>query len=152
MGKERNNIMQHDFQFVPKKEWLPERDKLEDLIHDVQDEVRNHFTFSYNFIGSTKRNLITRDMKSNIGYDFDVNIHVNDDKEDYEPDQIKMILKNAFDKNAWKYGYDYCEDSTRVLTIKVKDFFHSRILHSCDFCIVFDCNDGRQQYIHFNKI
>ena len=27
----------------------------------------------------------------------------------------------------------------------------TRILHSCGFAVVFDCDDGRQQYIHFNK-
>ncbi len=49
------------------------------------------------------------------------------------------------------YGYDYCEDSTRVLTIKFKDQDHSRIVHSCDFAVVYDCGYGRQQYIRFNK-
>lgn len=62
-----------------------------------------------------------------------------------------MYLKNAFDKFNYLFKYDYSEDSTRVLTIKVKDRKHSKILHSADFAVVYDCSDGRQQYIHFNK-
>ena len=58
---------------------------------------------------------------------------------------------NAFNRVCCRFGYDYCEDSTRVFTIKVKDRFHSQIMYSCDFAIVYDCEDGRQQYIRFNK-
>ena len=143
--------MQHDFQFVPKSEWLPVRKQLEELIHLVQDEVRDCFTFSFTYVGSSSRNMITYDRKSNIGYDFDVNIHVNDDDENYTAKEIRDILRIAFTKHMAKFGYKHCEDSTRVLTIKDVDPFLSRICHSCDFCIVYDCSDGRQQYIHFNK-
>ena len=62
---------------------------------------------------------------------------------------IEMIY--ALDKVARQYGYDYCEDSTRVLTIKKKDRPNARIIHSCDFAIVYNCGDGRQQYIRYNK-
>lgn len=141
--------MQHDFQFVPKTEWLPVRKELEKLINDVQNDVRNEFTFSFTYVGSSGRNMVTRDLKSNVGYDFDVNIHINDEEEKYSAGQIKHILMNALNKYVHQYGYDYCEDSTRVITIKKK--YYSTIIHSCDICIVFDCNDGRQQYIHFNK-
>lgn len=143
--------MQHEFRYVSKNEAKEVKKDLLDIIHKVQDIVRNHFTFSYRFIGSSARNMITYDTKSNIGFDFDVNILVNDDEEKYTPAEIKRIIRLAFDQVAHKYGYDYCEDSTRVLTIKFKDRTKSKILHSCDFAIVYDCEDGRQQYIRFNK-
>ena len=57
----------------------------------------------------------------------------------------------AFDQVVHNYGYDYCEDSKRVLTIKFKDHINSRIIHSCDIAIVYDCDNGKQQYIHFDK-
>lgn len=44
-----------------------------------------------------------------------------------------------------------CEDSTRVLTIKKVNTFYCQILHSCDFALVYNCEDGKQQYIRFNK-
>ena len=141
----------HDFCYVSKKEAAPVKAELLDIIHEVQDIVRDDFTFQFTFIGSSSRNMITYDRKSNIGFDFDVNIEVNDDDENFEPKEIRTIIRKALDKVARQYGYDYCEDSTRVLTIKKKDRPNSRIIHSCDFAIVNNCGGGRQQYIRYNK-
>lgn len=140
-----------DFKYVTKKEYQPVKNELIELINLVQDEVREYFTFRYDFIGSASRNMITRDEDSNVGYDFDVNLRVNDDEENYSAKEIKQILMNGFNHYNHLFDYDYCEDSKRVITIKVKDRKNSRILHSCDFAVVYDCEDGRQQYIHFNK-
>ena len=112
----------HDFRYVSKKEAAPVKADLLDLIHEVQDEVRDKFTFQYEFVGSASRNMITYDAKSNVGYDFDVNFEVNDDDNNYTPKQIRTIIRNAIDKFAPLHGYDYCEDSTRVLTIKQKHY------------------------------
>jgi len=140
----------HNFRYVSKKEAAPVKADLLKLIYEVQDIVRNKFTFQYEFIGSSSRNMITYDTKSNIGFDFDVNFHINYDDENFTPKQIRTIIKNAIDKVAPNHGYGFCEDSTRVLTIKQKDCKHSKILHSCDFAIVFNGEDG-QQYIRYNK-
>ena len=65
---------------------------------------------------------------------------------------VARSKNNVIGKNGYSiFGYDYTEDSTRVLTIKVKDRANSCILHSCDFCITYECGDGRQQYIRYNK-
>ena len=149
-------MIMHDFEYVPKKEWKPIRDELFEIIHSLQNEVSDNFTFQYHFVGSSKRKMITRDRNSNTGFDFDVNIEVNDPDEDYSAEEIRNILHKSLDKitNPYGYpifGYDYTEESTRVLTIKVKDKANSCILHSCDFCIIYECSDGRQQYIRYNK-
>lgn len=141
----------HDFRYVTKKQAQPIKDKLYQILYMVQDLVRDNFTFSFTPIGSSSRNMITCDAKSNIGFDFDINIEVNDDNEDFEPKEIRTIIRTAIDRVAPRYGYKNCEDSTRVLTIKKVDTPHSRIIHSCDFAIVYNCGDGRQQYIRFNK-
>ena len=146
----------HDFEYVSNHEWEPVRDELFEIIHRLQDEVRDNFTFQYHFVGSSKRKMITRDRNSNIGFDFDVNIEVNDPDENYSAEEIRNILRKGLDRvnNPYGYsifGYDYTEDSTRVLTIKVKDRANSCVLHSCDFCIIYECRDGRQQYIRYNK-
>ena len=145
-----------NYEYVPKEKWQPVRDELYEIIHKLQDEVREYFAFQYHFVGSIKRNMITQDRNSNTGFDFDVNIEVNDPDEDYSAEEIRNILRNGLDRVTNPYGrsifgYDYTEDSTRVLTIKVKDKANSRILHSCDFCVVNECEDGRQQYIRYNK-
>lgn len=139
------------FEYVSKKEYMPVKKELIALINMVQNEVRDSFTFRFDFIGSTSRNMITREVNGNKGYDFDVNIRVNDDDENYSARKIRDILKRAFDKYSHLFSYDYVEDSSRVITIKVKDKKNARILHSCDFAVVYDCNDGKQQYIRYNK-
>ena len=141
----------HDFRYVTKKQAQPIKDELYQILYMVQDLVRDNFTFSFTPIGSSSRNMITCDAKSNIGFDFDINIEVNDDNEDFEPKEIRTIIRTAIDRVAPRYRYKSCEDSTRVLTIKKVDTSHSRIIHSCDFAIVYNCTDGRQQYIRFNK-
>ena len=67
------------------------------------------------------------------------------------PKQIKQILMKGFNRFALKYNYDYCEDSTRVFTIKVKDTVNSRIIYSCDFAVVNNYGDNQQECIRFDK-
>jgi len=141
----------NNFVYITREGATIVKKELIELINLVQDEVREHFTFRYDFIGSASRNMITCDFKTNVGYDFDVNIRVNDKDEDYSAYEIRNILREAFNKFAYIYDYDYPEDGQRVMTIKVKDTENSRIIHSCDFAVVHDTSDGRQQYIRYNK-
>lgn len=144
-----------NFQYVNANQLSPVKKDLIQIIHSVQNEVHQDFTFQFYFVGSIQRNMVTYDVGTNIGFDFDVDIHVNDDEREFTAKEIKTKIKLALDKVTHCYGYDYAEDSTRVLTIKVKDKQNSRILHSCDFAIVNDYidDDGNegQEYIHFNK-
>ncbi len=145
----------HNFQYVSRKQLSPVKKELIQIINAVQDQVRIDFTFQFYFVGSVKRNMVTYDVGTNIGYDFDVNIHVNDNECKFSAEEIKTKIRLALNKVVYSYGYDNAEDSTRVLTIKVKDRKKSKILHSCDFAIVNDYVDDngneRQEYIHFNK-
>lgn len=141
----------HDFVYVTKKLAKPVKNELIEIIHEVQDIVRPCFTFQFRAVGSSSRNMITYDRKSNIGFDFDFDFEINDDNENYTPAAIRHIIKNAIDQVAPRYGYKHCEDSTRVLTIKKVNIFACEILHSCDFAMVYNYRDGRQQYIRFNK-
>ena len=80
--------------------------------------------------------MITREVKGNRGYDFDVDIRVNDDEEDYSAGQLKHILHETLRRVSMKHGYSTCEDSSSVITMKMVDVSDSRIEHSCDFAIV----------------
>ena len=141
----------HDFVYVTKELARPVKNELIQIIHEVQNIVRPHFTFQFRIVGSSSMNMITYDRKSNIGFDFDFNLEINDDEEEYSATEIRHIIKNAINQVAPKYGYKHCEDSTRVLTIKKVNTFTCQIIHSCDFAIVYNCGNGRQQYIRFNK-
>ena len=90
----------HDFRYVTQKQAQPIKDELYQILYMVQDLVRDNFTFSFTPIGSSSRNMITYDAKSNIGFDFDINIEVNDDNEDFEPKEIRTIIRTAIDRVA----------------------------------------------------
>lgn len=124
------------------------------ILADVQNEVRKHFTFSYEVVGSYKRNMTTYQPKTNIGYDFDFNIFPNADVDEYDPKRIKNILMDAFKKVIKHTPYTKVEDSTRVITIKVQDRVNSRVMRSADFAVIWDYwEDGcfYQYYIHNDK-
>ena len=145
----------YNFEYVTKKQLSPVKKDLIQIINFVQKQVRKDFTFQFYFVGSVERNMVTYYVKSNVGFDFDVDIYVNDNACRLSAKEIKTIIRLAFDKAAPCFGYDYAEDSTRVITIKFKDKENSKILHSCDFAIVNNYMDRngneRQKYIHFNK-
>lgn len=141
----------HDFVYVTKRLTQPVKNELIQIIQEVQDIVRPYFTFQPKSVGSSSINMITYDRKSNIGFDFDFDLAINDDDENYSSEEIHHIMRNAINQVAPKYGYKHCEDSTRVLTIKKVNTFTSQILHSCDFALVYKCGNGIQQYIRFNK-
>ena len=141
----------HNFSYVSKKEAAPYKKEVIELIKAVQKEVKNYFTFRFDFVGSSSRNMITCERNCNIGYDFDVNIEPNDPEEEYNAEEIRNIIFKAFEKHMRRFGYSKIENSTSVITIKAVDRKNKRIVHSCDFAIVYNCEDGRQQYIRFSK-
>ena len=149
--------MEHDFQYISKHDPQVKAayDDLMLLLREVREELKKHYTFQHKLVGSYVRNMITYDQKSNVGFDFDVNIYPNDDDQKYKPWEIKSLFKMALDKHVKVHGFDNAEDSTRVLTIKIKDRKHSRVLFSVDFAFVNDYEDDdgtkRQEYIHYNK-
>lgn len=145
----------YNFEYVSKEEWLPVRDDLFEIIHKVQHEVSQHFTFQFCLVAGCARNMITRDRESNTGFDFDVNIEINDPERLYSPRKIRNILRAAFDKVTHPDGfqsvwYGFAEDSVRTLTVKVKDRANSNIVHRYDFCIVTTDDKGHQKYIRYN--
>lgn len=151
----RKESTMYNFEYVPKKEAEPYRELIKQIIHEVQNLVRDKFTFRYDFIGSSSRNMITFDSRTNIGFDFDINIEVNDYEQKYSAKEIKELLMSAFNKVAPRKGLGYCEDSTRVFTIKKVNSWASKIEYSFDFAIVnsFQEDNGEwcQEYIRYNK-
>lgn len=149
------------FEYVSKSKYMPVKKELIKIINQVQDELREQFTFDYKFIGSSSRNMITYDPKTNKGYDFDINIEVNDFDEYYSAKELKEILMNTFNKVLRSNYHFPCQDSTRVFTIKVYEenpywrnitnLKGTKIKYSCDFAIVNTINDYQQEYIRFNK-
>lgn len=69
----------------------------EEIIKEVQIEVKEYFTFSFNLIGSGGKKLVTQNEDES--FDLDYNLILQKDKQgliDY-PKKIKDIIRGAFD-------------------------------------------------------
>lgn len=144
--------MYHNFDFISKRNEKVKnayKDAL-DLLHEAQKIIKDEhdMTFAYYVVGSYKRNMLTHDPSTNVGFDFDFNIVFNN-KYNYSAGKLKNALREALNRICKKYRFDFPEDSTRVLTLKVKDRKHSRIIHSIDLAIV---NKDFTECVYFNKM
>lgn len=157
INKKENNSKkqnpQHEFKYVTRKEARPARTKLEKLICQLHNDkdLKKYFTFEHKYVGSSKRNMITKDIKGNNGYDFDVDIIPNISQEQYTPKEIKKLVIKALDKYTKEYGFSYSKDSKSVITIKSIDHKNSEVIYSCDFAIVRIDNTGKKQFIMHDK-
>lgn len=65
---------------------------MEEIIHDLQDELRPEgVTFQYKIIGSGSKNLVTRVVNGNSGFDFDYNFVVQKDAE-LDEKSLKLLF------------------------------------------------------------
>lgn len=146
------------YEFVPKSEYMPVRIELEKIIKKVQRLLHDEFTFQFKLVGSGGKHLITRKINGNKGFDFDYNIILNHRKSNegyyWKPKYAKETLINAFREVVKDTEYSDPENSTTSITIKVKDRKNSKIIHSCDFAVIYypnDAEDNHYKYIRFNK-
>ncbi len=140
-----------EFEYVSHREAQPIKNEIIALIHRVQYYVREDFTLDYRFVGSSSRNMITREKGGNKGFDIDVNLIPNVYDDEYTAAEISELLFEAINQCMGKYDYTKIEDSTSVITIKVVDRANSKIEHRCDFAIIRPFSDGREQYVRFYK-
>ena len=95
MGRERIHNMKHDFKFISKHspQVKSAYSDLMEILSLVHDDLRKQYTFQHKPVGSYSRNMITYDAKSNIGFDFDINIYPNDEENRFTAKQIKLLFK-----------------------------------------------------------
>lgn len=147
------------YEYVSRNEYQPIRNELEEIIKKVQNicrELNKEFTFQFKLVGSGSRHLITRVENGNTGYDFDYNLILNnhDQNSHWKPSYAKRLIMDAFQKVLKGTNYNNPQDSTSAITIKVVDRKNKRIIHSCDFAIVYNVEDADAEYykyIRFNK-
>ena len=112
------------------------------ILHDVQKEVSDYFTFDIRLIGSGDKRLVTQNAEES--FDLDYNIILQKDKKGLldNPKQIKDIFIARFNKVLNRY-IDNCyhtSDSTSVITIK--NIQKGELLFSFDVAIIVEGNDG----------
>lgn len=113
-----------------------------EILHAVQDEVREYFTFDIRLIGSGDKRLVTQN--SDESFDLDYNIILQKDKKGLldNPKQIKDIFVARFNKVLKQYvsGYTHVSDSTSVITVKI--IRNNRLKFSFDVAIIVEGDDG----------
>lgn len=145
-----------EYEFVSRTEYTPARKEIEKLIKRAQDRMweTDGKTFQFQLVGSGKRHLITREVGGNRGYDFDYNLIIKNPGEGYfyNAELVKQRFMRAFTAAFKGTAYAPPEDSTSAITVKVIDRKHSRILHSCDFAIIYyGKQQGREGYFYLRK-
>ena len=98
--------------------------------------------------------MVTRISGGNKGFDFDVNLEMNETSDEYEPEDIYKLIFGGLQSIACKKGFKVIQ-GTRVITLKKVNTKKSKIEYSCDIAIVnnYEDEDGYpgQEYIRFNK-
>ncbi len=134
------------FEYVTRAEYKPVRKELEEIIHRAQKFMREKYdtTFQYRLIGSGKKHLITRVKGGNGGYDFDYNLILPGHGYGYHyfAKVIKEQFLEAFQFAVKGTKYKSPENSTSAVTIKVVNQVQSKVLHSCDFAIIYYPTDN----------
>lgn len=114
----------------------------EDILHLVQNEVRDYFTFDIRLIGSGDKKLVTQN--GDEAFDLDYNIILQRDKKNLlnNPRQIKDIFISRFNKILQPEisDYEYASDSTSVITLKLVQ--NGDLQFSFDVAILVENNDG----------
>jgi hypothetical protein len=112
------------------------------ILHEVQNEVRDYFTFDIRLIGSGDKGLVTQN--ANEPFDLDYNLILQKDKRNLlnNPKQIKDIFISRFNKvlAANVENYKGASDSTPVITLKIKN--GDSISFTFDIAIIVENNDG----------
>lgn len=114
----------------------------EGILHKVQDQVREYFTFDIRLVGSGDKKLVTQNSEE--AFDLDYNIILQKDKKNLlnNPKQIKEIFVSRFNRilESEVDDYNYASDSTSVITIKLIRNGHLKF--SFDVAIIVEGNDG----------
>ena len=114
----------------------------EEIIKEVQKEVKEYLTFSFNLIGSGGKKLVTQNEDES--FDLDYNLILQKDKQgliDY-PKKIKDIIRGAFDIVLRKNIIDYKGSSDSTSVIKVSIVENNRRTFSFDVAIYVEGDNG----------
>lgn len=112
------------------------------IINEVQKEVKEYVTFSFNLIGSGGKRLVTQN--GDEAFDLDYNIIVQKDKQGLidNPKRLKDIIRHAFDIVLQEEVEEYSgtSDSTSVLTVSITD--GKKRIFSFDVAIYVEADNG----------
>lgn len=138
------------YQYAKQSEVKKVSEVCEKILRKVQNTVRDYFTFQFCLIGSGGKKLVTQNTQDGA-FDLDYNIILQRDKQNLlnRPKEIKQLFVDAFNEIATEYGFNYANDSTSVITVRlVKD---QRLVFSFDVAVTVEDNKGAFHRVTFDK-
>lgn len=113
-----------------------------DILHEVQEELKEYFTFDIRLIGSGDKRLVTQNADN--CFDLDYNLILQRDKQGLldNPKRIKDLFVARFNDVLKRTvdGYFHACDSSSVITIKI--IRNNRLEFSFDVAIIVEGDDG----------
>lgn len=148
--------MSRKYEYVKWEEARPikmELNRINQRMYSYINSNHPELSFEAKVIGSGKRGLNTREINGNKGFDFDFNLIIDAPPQGqiWVADRVKQIFMDAADYAVKGTKYSHPKDSTRAITIKVIDKKNSKIVHSCDYAIIYYDEDGGYYYLHNDK-
>lgn len=127
-------------EYVSKNEVKPYRKIFDKMMADIRESVRKKgITFTYQLVGSAKRNLVVR--HHNKGFDCDYQIVIRKNKNNCTATEIKMLFGQLL--NVVKSdGFSDVQNSTSAWTMRKTDSENSRLIFSYDIVILRQDKNG----------
>ncbi len=139
------------YDYVINAEAKAVKKQCEELIHKVQDELYDYFTFDIRLIGSGETRLIMRQGESGA-FDFDYNLILQKDKKKLISSDVKKIKElfiTAFNNAVKGSVLKNAQNRHSVITIKLID--GNSVKFSFDVAIVYEGNNGNFYKLAFDK-
>ena len=134
-----------EFKFVSKNEYIKYKGIINEIISFTQKELKNKFTFNYQFVGPCTKNMVTKCEEKYIGYDFNVRIIINNN--DLEAEDVKFMVMKSLNIYLNQYGYDKCIDDQKGIDIYLTDPNYLVLKHNL-FIEIRRNNLDKVQYIY----
>ena len=127
-------------EYVSKNEVKPYRKIFDKMMADIRESVRKKgITFTYQLVGSAKRNLVVRHHNKGFGCDYQIVIRKN--KNNCTATEIKMLFGQLL--NVVKSdGFSDVQNSTSAWTMRKTDSENSRLIFSYDIVILRQDKNG----------
>lgn len=127
-------------EYVSKNEVKPYRKIFDKMMADIRENVRKKgITFTYQLVGSAKRNLVVR--HHNKGFDCDYQIVIHKNKNNCTATEIKKLFGQLLNKVRPNVFSDV-QDSTSAWTMRKTDTENSRLIFSYDIVILRQDKNG----------
>lgn len=141
-----SDVFGRTYEYVSKAELQPVKQQIEKIISSLHTSLHSDgVTFVDKLIGSGGKNLVTRVIGGNTGFDFDYNFVIQKDA-DLSPKDLRLIFVNKLGEIISNTNYNNVSNGQQSLTIKVVDKRKSQIIHGCDFAIVDEYTDDQNNY------